>query len=68
MQNTYFDGIGAFICIGKEIRCLPYAGFFLTVFFNGPRHRISISTFPSSVLDIFYKPTGGSQGSSTNEN
>ena len=27
MQIAYLIGIGASICIGQEIRCLPYAGF-----------------------------------------
>ena len=28
MLNAYLNGIGAFIRIGWEIQCLPYAGFF----------------------------------------
>ena len=33
MQNAYLIVSGASICIGWEIRCLPYAGFFFIVYF-----------------------------------
>ena len=34
MQNEYLIGIGASIHIGQEILCLPYAVFFLYLFFE----------------------------------
>ena len=29
-----YRGIGATICIGREMLCLPYAGFLFTILFN----------------------------------
>ena len=40
---------------------------FWTIHFGNPRRSISISTVHSSFLYIFYEPTGGSPGSSTEE-
>ena len=44
-----------------------YDEFFWTIQFSGRRHPTSISTFHSSILDIFYDPTEGSPGSSPEE-
>ena len=41
--------------------------FFWTVCFGGHRHPIFISTVHSSVIDMFYEPTGGLPGNSTDE-
>ena len=50
MKNFYGIGIGATIRIGREIQCLPYAGFFFT-------YRKKFHLF-GTIVNFFYKKDG----------
>ena len=57
IQNVEFIGIGASICIGREIPCFPYAGFFKSpfynnVFFSSQLKRVTENLPASKNLDI----------------
>ena len=59
MQNAYLSGIGDSIRIGREIRCLPYAGFlkiYIHIFHAGYEHifgQLQSCTF-KDLINFFF--------------
>ena len=55
MKNAYLIGIGASICIGREIWCLPYAGFFMMIVVDKCTHLVRTATAGLQSQGLFYK-------------
>ena len=47
--GPFFDASGATICIGREVRCLPYAGFLMLI----PNDVIYILVMQEVVHNIY---------------